>query len=60
MQQLIKVPEIMNTMREMSKELTAAGIMEEMIEDTLEAIEPEDLEEKAAVNFVIVYMLFLI
>lgn len=25
MQQLVKVPEIMNTMREMSRELTAAG-----------------------------------
>ncbi|KAF1647830.1 UNVERIFIED_CONTAM: Charged multivesicular body protein 3, partial [Eudyptes robustus] len=47
MQQLIKVPEIMATMREMSKELTAAGIMEEMIEDTLETLEPEDLDEKA-------------
>ena len=39
----------MNTMREMSKELTAAGIMEEMIEETLEGLEPEEMEEQAQV-----------
>ncbi|CAD5213007.1 unnamed protein product [Bursaphelenchus okinawaensis] len=50
MQQLVKVPEIMATMRDMSRELTAAGIMEEMIEDTMEAIEPEDLDEKAQIE----------
>jgi hypothetical protein len=58
MQQLVKVPEIMSTMREMSKELTAAGIMEEMIEDTLEAIEPEELEEQAAVIFAFFTVIF--
>lgn len=50
MQTLIKVPEIMQTMRAMSRELTAAGIMGEMIEETMEAIEPEELEEQAAVS----------
>jgi charged multivesicular body protein 3 len=48
MQQLVKVPEIMATMREMSKEMTKAGIMGEMIEETMEALEPEELEEQAA------------
>ena len=34
-------------MRELSKEMTKAGIMEEMMEDTLEGLEPEGLEEEA-------------
>uniref|UniRef100_A0A1I7TS45 Charged multivesicular body protein 2a n=1 Tax=Caenorhabditis tropicalis TaxID=1561998 RepID=A0A1I7TS45_9PELO len=46
-QQLVKVPEIMKTMREMSAEMMKLGIIEEMIEDTLESVEPADLEEKA-------------
>uniref|UniRef100_A0AC34QXK2 Charged multivesicular body protein 3 n=1 Tax=Panagrolaimus sp. JU765 TaxID=591449 RepID=A0AC34QXK2_9BILA len=48
MQKLVKVPEIMQTMRELSKEMTRAGIIEEMIEETMEALEPEDMEEQAA------------
>lgn len=47
MQQLVKVPEIMKTMREMSAEMMKLGIIEEMIEDTLESVEAPDLEEKA-------------
>ncbi|KAE9547809.1 hypothetical protein FO519_008975 [Halicephalobus sp. NKZ332] len=50
MQKLVKVPEIMSTMRELSKEMTRAGIIEEMIEETMDAIEPEELEEEAAVE----------
>ncbi|XP_064599920.1 charged multivesicular body protein 3-like [Liolophura sinensis] len=46
MQQLIKVPEIQATMRDMSKEMMKAGIIEEMLEDTMEGLEPEDLEEE--------------
>ncbi|CAI2331382.1 unnamed protein product [Caenorhabditis sp. 36 PRJEB53466] len=49
MQQLVKVPEIMKTMREMSSEMMKLGIIEEMIEETLESVEAPDLEEKAAV-----------
>uniref|UniRef100_A0A914C3C2 Charged multivesicular body protein 3 n=1 Tax=Acrobeloides nanus TaxID=290746 RepID=A0A914C3C2_9BILA len=47
MQQLVKVPEIMQTMREMSREMTKVGIIDEMIEETMESLEPEELEEKA-------------
>ncbi|GMT14106.1 hypothetical protein PFISCL1PPCAC_5403, partial [Pristionchus fissidentatus] len=48
MQSLVKAPEIMKTMREMGAEMTKLGIIEEMVEDTFESMEPEDLEEKAA------------
>ncbi|KII95136.1 hypothetical protein PLICRDRAFT_33971 [Plicaturopsis crispa FD-325 SS-3] len=44
---LIKLPQISQTMREMSMEMTKAGIMEEMMEDTLEMDEDEELEEEA-------------
>ncbi|KAI1727788.1 snf7 domain-containing protein [Ditylenchus destructor] len=47
MQQLIKIPEMMQTMREMAKEMTKVGIMEEMIEETFESMEPEELEDRA-------------
>uniref|UniRef100_A0A8D8VFF0 Charged multivesicular body protein 3 n=1 Tax=Cacopsylla melanoneura TaxID=428564 RepID=A0A8D8VFF0_9HEMI len=49
MQRLVNVPEVAATMREMSKEMMKAGIMEEMIEETMESIEPdvEDMEEQA-------------
>ncbi|XP_075874215.1 charged multivesicular body protein 3 isoform X2 [Nelusetta ayraudi] len=48
MQNLVKVPEIQATMRELSKEMTKAGIMEEMLEDTFESMEDgEDMEEEA-------------
>uniref|UniRef100_A0A7E4VWD6 Charged multivesicular body protein 3 n=1 Tax=Panagrellus redivivus TaxID=6233 RepID=A0A7E4VWD6_PANRE len=47
MQKLVKVPEVMATMRELSKEMTKAGIIEEMIEDTMESLEPEGLEDEA-------------
>uniref|UniRef100_A0A3Q2Z874 Charged multivesicular body protein 3 n=1 Tax=Hippocampus comes TaxID=109280 RepID=A0A3Q2Z874_HIPCM len=46
MQNLIKVPEIQATMRELSKEMMKAGIIEEMLEDTFESMEDgEDMEE---------------
>lgn len=48
MQNLIKVPEIQATMRELSKEMMKAGIIEEMLEDTFESMEDgEDMEEEA-------------
>lgn len=48
MQNLIKVPEIQATMRELSKEMMKAGIIEEMLEDTFESMEDgEDMEEAA-------------
>lgn len=48
MQNLVKIPEIQATMRELSKEMTKAGIIEEMLEDTFESMEDgEDMEEAA-------------
>lgn len=48
MQRLVRLPEIADTMREMSREMTKAGILEEMIEDTFESLEDsEEIEEEA-------------
>ncbi|KAG5638206.1 hypothetical protein H0H81_001303 [Sphagnurus paluster] len=44
---LVKLPQISRTMREMSMEMTKAGILEEMLEDTLEMDDDEELEEEA-------------
>lgn len=48
MQNLVKVPEIQATMRELSKEMMKAGIIEEMLEDTFEGMEDEEEMEEAA------------
>lgn len=45
--QLVKLPEISVAMQEMSAEMMKAGIMEEMIEDTLEGMDEDDIEEEA-------------
>lgn len=48
MQQLIKLPEIQKTMMELSREMMKAGVIEEMLEDTMEPLtEGEDMEEAA-------------
>ncbi|XP_076469465.1 charged multivesicular body protein 3-like [Babylonia areolata] len=47
MQNLLKVPEIMATMRDMSKEMMKAGIIEEMMDDAMDVMDDEDLEEAA-------------
>nr|XP_033808035.1 charged multivesicular body protein 3 isoform X8 [Geotrypetes seraphini] len=48
MQNLVKIPEIQATMRELSKEMTKAGIIEEMLEDTFESMDDqEEMEEEA-------------
>lgn len=48
MQNLIKIPEIQATMRDLSKEMMKAGIIEEMLEDTFESMEDgEEMEEEA-------------
>lgn len=46
MQELIKLPEINKTMMDLSREMMKAGIIEEMLEDTMESLEPEELEEE--------------
>uniref|UniRef100_A0A2K6CYS7 Charged multivesicular body protein 3 n=1 Tax=Macaca nemestrina TaxID=9545 RepID=A0A2K6CYS7_MACNE len=48
MQRLVKIPEIQATMRELSKEMMKAGIIEEMLEDTFESMDDqEEMEEEA-------------
>ena len=48
MQQLVRLPEIQKTMMEMSKEMMKAGIIEEMLEDTMESItDTDDMEQEA-------------
>ncbi|KZS97960.1 vacuolar sorting protein Vps24 [Sistotremastrum niveocremeum HHB9708] len=44
---LIKLPQISAVMREMSMEMTKAGIMEEMLDDTLAVEEDDEIEEEA-------------
>ncbi|KAL7286161.1 charged multivesicular body protein 3 [Trichogramma pretiosum] len=48
MQALIKVPEVAATMRELSKEMMKAGIIEEMMDETLSSIEDSEEMEEAA------------
>ncbi|XP_067838350.1 E3 ubiquitin-protein ligase RNF103 isoform X2 [Heptranchias perlo] len=48
MQNLVKIPEIQATMRDLSKEMMKAGIIEEMLEDTFESMEDEEEMEEAA------------
>ncbi|KAI9025895.1 Snf7-domain-containing protein [Phycomyces nitens] len=45
--QLVRLPEIAQSMQQMSMEMTKAGIMEEMIEDTMEMMDDDDIEEEA-------------
>ncbi|GJE87547.1 vacuolar sorting protein Vps24 [Phanerochaete sordida] len=45
--QLIKLPQINQAMREMSMEMTKAGILEEMMDDTLAMEDDDELEEEA-------------
>ncbi|KAI8079123.1 Snf7-domain-containing protein [Gilbertella persicaria] len=45
--QLARLPEMSQTMQQMSMEMTKAGIMEEMIGDTMEMMDDEDIEEAA-------------
>jgi charged multivesicular body protein 3 len=47
-QALIKVPEVSQIMREFSKEMMKAGIMEEMMNDTFESLEDQEELEEAA------------
>ena len=47
-QALVKIPEVAATMREMSKEMMKAGILEEMVNDTFESLEDQEELEEAA------------
>ncbi|XP_057559536.1 charged multivesicular body protein 3-like isoform X2 [Hippopotamus amphibius kiboko] len=48
MQSLVKIPEIQATMRELSKEMMKAGIIEELLEDTFENRDDQEETEEAA------------
>ena len=41
-QALIKIPEVAATMRELSKEMMKAGILEEMVNETFESLEDQE------------------
>ncbi|KAK4686412.1 charged multivesicular body protein 3, partial [Tremellales sp. Uapishka_1] len=46
--QLVKLPQLSATMREMSMEMMKSGIMEEMMEETLDSVnEDDELEDEA-------------
>ncbi|CDS04866.1 hypothetical protein LRAMOSA07396 [Lichtheimia ramosa] len=45
--QLARLPEISQAMQQISMEMTKAGIMDEMIEDTMDMMDDEDIEEEA-------------
>lgn len=48
MQRLVRVPEVAATMRDMSKEMMRAGIIEEMLDETFESMEDTEEMEDAA------------
>lgn len=48
MQRLIRIPEVAQTMQEMSKEMMKAGIIEEMLDETFEDMEDSEEMEEAA------------
>lgn len=47
MSRLINIPEMNKTMQTMSKEMMKMGIIEEMMEDAMEGLDPDDIEEAA-------------
>ena len=48
MNALVKLPETQKTMMELSREMMKAGVIEEMLEDTMEGLEGEEEMEEAA------------
>lgn len=48
MQRLIRTPEIARTMQELSKEMMKAGIIEEMLDETMDSFEDTEEMEEAA------------
>jgi len=48
MNALVKLPETQKTMMELSKEMMKAGVIEEMLEDTMEGLDAEEEMEEAA------------
>jgi len=48
MNALVKLPETQKTMMELSREMMKAGVIEEMLEDTMEGLDAEEEMEEAA------------
>ncbi|KAG0306488.1 Vacuolar protein-sorting-associated protein 24 [Dissophora globulifera] len=44
---LVKLPQISMQMQEMSREMMKAGIIDEMLQDTMEAMDDDEIEEEA-------------
>ncbi|KAL1511456.1 hypothetical protein AB1Y20_006255 [Prymnesium parvum] len=47
MNKLVKVADVQETMQEMQKEMVKAGVIEEMLDDSMEALDDEDAEDAA-------------
>jgi len=47
MNKLMNVPELTDTMKEMAKEMMKAGLIDEMVEETMAMAEPDELEMEA-------------
>eukprot|EP00397_Hematodinium_sp_SG-2012_P030061 GEMP01031811.1.p1 GENE.GEMP01031811.1~~GEMP01031811.1.p1 ORF type:complete len:220 (+),score=54.60 GEMP01031811.1:102-761(+) len=45
MSQLVNVPELRDTMRDLQKEMMKAGLVDEMVQDSLELMDDADMEE---------------
>lgn len=45
--QLVQLPQLSATMREMQMEMMKSGIIEEMLDDTMESLDDDELEEEA-------------
>ena len=46
MSKLVKLPELQKTMTAMSKEMMKMGIIDELMDDAMESLDPEDIEEE--------------
>merc|ERR1712157_373975 len=47
MNNLIKIPELQKTLRDLSEEMYKSGVIEEMTDAAFSVMDPDDLEEKA-------------
>lgn len=54
MQRLVRIPEVAQTMQDMSKEMMKAGIIEEMLDETFDSMEDQDELEEAAQGEVLI------
>lgn len=60
MQALVRLPEVAHTMQELSKEMMKAGIIEELLDETMSSVEDEEEMEEAAQSEVDKVNIFLL